>query len=317
MCVLCMGCLLWWMRSGSATAFWSWTATGVAMVGLHSLGWGIIGVQVAFIALWPRREGQTLLRFIGGYAAFALGLMIIAAGPLVYYLSFNRWGKNIEDRGWDASGIAWIKQFFSTDPMFLVRDTTNHFLFGYDYPPPALSGVVPTWAWYVTPMIPMVLLVVLAICLYPFPRRARGRGVSTLPTQWWRTAFWLSAWLLLPAYGFYCASFSDYAWPHQVIGKLLSRLVSTPPALVTYGVLAICGVYFCAPSWPSRGRKLLQLLVVSAGILLLGYGIAAAMGGRSPGPRWVSRYLGFVWPAFVISLFALLGRLPKIYLGDA
>ena len=72
------------------------------------------------------------------------------------------------------------------------------------------------------------LLISLSILgLLPWPQHLRtGNALDRAPQPWWRSALWVSLWLILPTYGFfYCRSFAEFGSPTMFI-DLLSGLWS-------------------------------------------------------------------------------------------
>lgn len=215
--------LLWWTRTGRSTAFLCWVAAGVAMVGLHLMGFAMLAVHVLMF-LTGRR--------VGGWKAVALvvGLLVICAGDAVHYGMFNVVADRMEKGGWGELGISWADSRNDGQPTHLiVVDAVGAFLFSFLWIQEKPTGVViarvataMAWALGVT-------LALLATGAMPWPRRwtSYGAPVTLLPVEpmpgpepAWRVATWLVVWVVLPAYGMYCVSTVNPAspvdWLHAV-----------------------------------------------------------------------------------------------------
>jgi 4-amino-4-deoxy-L-arabinose transferase-like glycosyltransferase len=311
MCVVSTAALLWWRRSGQQVAWLVWVAAGLAAVGLQSLAWGVIGVQVVMVLVvrgWRHR---------GAVVGLIVGLMVIGAGPAGYYLGFNRWTQKIRERGWDAGGIGWIQgSNQGQTPPQLVAQAGNHYLFGIDFRPSLSVLCNPDWGDWGTPVVqwlPTGLVAALVIGLFPWPWRRRALGEERPPQAWWRSAICVAAWMLVPPYAFYCASFSGYAWPTDMVLWLANGLRASRGGLAVVAVMCAAALYCCDRSWRGRLLGVVRLAGVVAVLLLLGTGIAWWLEPpehRPPGPVWTSRYIGIVWPAVAIVVGTLVMRLP-------
>lgn len=301
-CTLSMGSLLWWMRSGAGVAWWCWVASSVAAVGLHSLAWGVIALQpLVFLAYRP---GWRLVAAVAGMA-------LIGLGPAVYYTQFNRWTSNIQNVGWYTSGIAWIEQINGGQTAdMLATAAHSNYLFGYDYPSPILGELAerPTLDG-----VPGIIAALMLIGAYPWPGRARGREpvVAVAAPPWWRSVLLIGAWGLLIPYAFYCASFPDYRWPHELLAGLWGGVVVIPKLAGLWVMLLVAAGYFCGQSWRERVVRVVQFVVVTGILLGLASAIAYGLRHRPPGQVWTSRYIGIVWPAFAIGVVTLLMRVPS------
>jgi hypothetical protein len=206
--------LLWWTRTGRSTAWLCWLACGVAMVGLHGMGFAMLAVHL-LMYLTGRRAGALTA------VAFVVGLMVICAGDAVHYGLFNVVGDRMEQRGWGALGIDWADARNAGQPTrLIVTDALGAFLFSFLWIQERPYGVViarvataMAWALGVT-------LALLALGAMPWPRRwtaygAPGRLVEPLPgpEPAWRVTAWLAVWVVLPAYAMYCASTVNPASP--------------------------------------------------------------------------------------------------------
>lgn len=220
--------LLWWLRGAGGVAWWAWVACGVATMGLHSVGWLLAPVSILIFityrrwrfAWWPP------LRWV----LFLAGLMIMAAGPIVYYKYYNNWVQRSgglapgvgepASGAWNLSGINWIGiQNRDRSDLRLVRDSATAFLFGYSRAEEdTFSGEpeIPAWvlntAWGALAGVVVVLL----MGALRWPRLSRGTLEDIPLWASWRPTLWLAFWLVFPAYGFfYCRSVPYPLAPHH------------------------------------------------------------------------------------------------------
>lgn len=223
-----VACLLWWLRGAGGVGWWAWVACGVGVVGLQSIGWLLAPVDLLIFLTYRRwRFGwRPLLR----WGLFWAALMIMAAGPIVYYQYYNNWvqrsgglapGVGGETSGaWTQSGISWIvMQNCDRADLRLVRDSATAFLFGYSRAEEdTYSGEpeIPAWvlntAWGALAGIVVVLL--MGTLRWP----GLPKATLTADPLWgsWRTVLWLAFWLVFPAYGFfYCRSVPYPLAPHH------------------------------------------------------------------------------------------------------
>src|SRR5438046_1608892 len=78
-CTPNVACLLWWFRTNRRIAWLGWIAAGVAMGGLQALGLILLAIEPLLLIAQPRAHWKRTLQFL-------IGISIIAAGPLGYYL---------------------------------------------------------------------------------------------------------------------------------------------------------------------------------------------------------------------------------------
>src|SRR5437763_17079257 len=60
----------------------------------------------------------------------------------------------------------------------------------------------------------------------PVESSPQARSQSA-PQPWWRTTLWISAWIILPAYGVYCRSMEEFASPADW-SREFARLFALP-----------------------------------------------------------------------------------------
>lgn len=205
---LATGCLLWFTRTGHSTAFLGWVAGGIAMVGLHGMGFAMLGVQIIMYLIGRRVSGWKTV-------AFVIGLLVICAGDAVHYGMFNVVAERMEQHGWGALGIEWADGRNNGQPASLVvADTVGAYLFSFLWIQERPYGVVVARVGMLMAWAMGITLAVLAIGAMPWPKRwtAYSTGhFSELKARdsvepAWRITAWLVLWIVLPAYAVYCVS---------------------------------------------------------------------------------------------------------------
>jgi 4-amino-4-deoxy-L-arabinose transferase-like glycosyltransferase len=326
-----VGCLLWWLRTGRSTAWLAWVAAGAAAGGLQTLTLvSVVGLSPLFLLTQRRAHWRQTLAWLAGVA-------LIAAGPVGYYARFNAWTEKVDDRGWRASGLEWVPayNFGRTGPQ-QVRYLATTFLTGWEWPRPiAFTRMPPRRGWLLCGAGTAVVLLVAAGAL-PWRtlgavvahRRPAGEGDLDQPQSLdvrarqergpeppWRVALWLTAWIALPVYGFYCRSVPDFATPEDALAAVgLTRHVW--PWVAVAIVAAACVIH--RPTRTTAARWLGLALVLAGvtgacqatGMVMASLARAAAAEGHPWESVWVPRYMGFVWPAVAVAAAALLDRLP-------
>jgi len=220
--------LVWWLRGGGGVAWWAWVACGVATVGLHSVGWLVVPVELLLFLTYRRwRFGW---RGLFRWMVFAVGLMIMAAGPIIFYGYYNNWTQRSGGLApgvggptpgtWSLSGISWVEvQTRDKTGLQLVRESASAYLYGYSRAEEdTTSGEpeIPAWvlntAWGSLAGIVVVLL--MGALYWP---KVPEAALKTDP-EWapWRPTLWLAFWLVVPTYGFfYCRSVPYSLAPHH------------------------------------------------------------------------------------------------------
>jgi 4-amino-4-deoxy-L-arabinose transferase-like glycosyltransferase len=231
-----IGCLLWWFRTKSTTAWLCWIACGAAACGLQITS--AIPVALSLLLLFTQdkmRWQQTLL--------WLLGVLLIAAGPIGHYEKFNIWIDRVEEDGWAKSQLQWINAYNSgrSGPE-LLRYLGSTMIMGWEWPrsdavAPATAGPprelkhpwfspfsvevpsIPRERFTIPATVAEFLLAMLAAGCLPWPRRWRDRSgvidTETAPQPQWRVLLWLLLLVVLPVYGFYCRSMPGFAGPVQ------------------------------------------------------------------------------------------------------
>lgn len=203
-----LGCFLWWMRTRTVTAWLAWIATGLAAGGLHLTG--LAGLGLAPLLLLTQRRahwGQGLM--------FLVGLAVILAGPIGYYIGFNPFVERIQERGWRSTGITWVEHrnqgLGATE---LTLDSATLYLTAYGWIPETAGGRVPEVVYDTAVIITAVVFLLLALGALPWTARWRGARADDPPTQpWWRTALWVGILLILPVFAMYWLSLPERIHP--------------------------------------------------------------------------------------------------------
>ena len=67
--------------------------------------------------------------------AFAVGIVIISIGPLVYQNKFNQYVDRVEHFGWMASGIQWVEGYNAgRQAIDLLKFTGTAYLYNWEWP---------------------------------------------------------------------------------------------------------------------------------------------------------------------------------------
>jgi 4-amino-4-deoxy-L-arabinose transferase-like glycosyltransferase len=326
---LSSGCVIWWFRRGSLTAWLCWVASGCCACGLHASSAIPIAVSLLLLLTQSKMHWRQMLFWLAG-----MGLIV--AGPIGYYEKFNRWEDNVDEMGWKRSQLEWIAAYnYGRTGPELARFLGTTFLMGWEWPKDADLHNIPPARMVWPERAAEVLLVIFAAAALPWPERWKsstvvlsveaggGAGVGSGPEPQWRLVLWLCFWILLPTYGFYCRSMGNFETP----GDWLRRLVEAAPALrhdwfwvfvsgMVLFVAWLAGRFVEVRPKVVRG---LALLVVGAavlgvmqvvGLVMRAEAKAAIESGKPWVSLWVPRYLGFVWPMLAIAAAGLLLRLP-------
>lgn len=235
---------------------------------LASLRQGAAGSLALSASAWGRLAGFVALDYLRHwrrFLLFAAGMAVIVSGPAVHYLYFNRWQQRVGESGWSASGLAWVPPVVQgRDGRNAVLFVTSALMYSWEWPGPnyrddprqinsngmfnlMLQGVNIDAGLMTALKAGVVLVLILAaIGALPWSARLRGQGPRDPPTApWWRSALWLSVWMIVPAYGFYVASFENHATPgywlgavNSFVGDAFHNGASTVAAAVLPGFVA-------------------------------------------------------------------------------
>jgi hypothetical protein len=254
-------------------------------------------------------------------ALFVLGVLIMLAGPVGYYYDFNRFLERVDERGWNGTGIEWVQRYNEgrSGPS-LVEYTATAYLTSWEWPRMVdFSAIAPRTLRLLTAAT-CSIAVVLALGLLPIPR---ARKLNPLPViGGWRCGLWLSLWLAVPPYAFYCVSMKDHVGPRSWLNVSLDFLHHSPWVAAVLIALSVGWIVVVGSSWRDRTVRILQflaILCVTLAAIQAFYWIYpkidAVLAKHSEGWRehtsvWMPRYIAVVLPAFLIIITALLWRLP-------
>jgi 4-amino-4-deoxy-L-arabinose transferase-like glycosyltransferase len=319
-----VACLLWWLRERSLVAWLAWVAAGLAMAGTHAPGLILLGIEPVFVLTARRVKWHTAVLWLAGVA-------VISAGPGGYYLTFNQFHERIEQQGWNrASGLNWVDWVNAGRTGYdNLRFPVTAYLINWEWPKRNGENDIPAWVLDTYKPALAAIGIVLVMGLFPWPRVARhagGRGdgdddvvprrrsgghghAGPSPEPWWRSALWVSAWLIVPLYLFHSTSSKRLASPMDWLDPLLNAVGSGAAAIIT-AVVALAAFHYAGTTIPQRLRKTGQLLLVAGGVFGLCYLMSRHLDVRNKGSLWVTRYMAVVWPALAIAACALLLRLP-------
>jgi 4-amino-4-deoxy-L-arabinose transferase-like glycosyltransferase len=314
--------LLWLIRSRSRIAWYLWVVFSIAMIGLQAVATIVLVIQTIVFLSHPNLHWKSAIFFI-------LGIAITLTPLIAYFQYFNRYAERAED-GRVSSGTGWVEPYNKgRDGLDLARYAATAYLYNWEWPRAVDEPQIRERTLKLLKGAGIALGVLLLLGVFPwrnFSRlRHRDGHVETVPAPdsapaplvpmapiaWWRSLLWISAWLVLPAYGFYCASLKIHQSPIQMLRSIWDWM---PEHAFWIGlmVLAVAASFFlCDVTMKSRVRKLAFFLAIFC-ILV---GLCALINLYTPvqpGSVWIPRYLGIIWPAFAIAVCVLLLRLPTI-----
>jgi 4-amino-4-deoxy-L-arabinose transferase-like glycosyltransferase len=348
---LAMAGLLWWLRTQRFVAWQVWVAAGVAAAGMHVVTLLLLPLAPILLLTQRRHRWHQALLML-------LGIAIVVAGPAGYYAGFNRWTQRsgglvpglgsepASDANWRESGLGWIGGSANGADMLGISASTYFTAYefrGID----DLDAAMPSHPWvhrWIGYSL-IAILVILGLCLLPWPYRWRGSAADAIAydsadlhltshpspqpsplrgegaEDWWRNLLIIASWIVLPSYCFfYCRSVIDFASPSDIVGWV--RSLEHPwycwPATFVWLGLAW---WFSGTTMRQRLVKSLQLLAVCTVLFVICSISAAVWRGlyeesmrKYPDLKWHSifqpRYMGIIVPAVWLATAALLMRLP-------
>jgi len=269
-CTLNVGCLLWWFRTNLRVAWLGWIAAGVAMGGLQALGLILLAIEPLMFLAQPRMHWKKTIQFL-------IGLIIIAAGPVGYYVSYDRWSTQVAESGWDSAGLTWVPDVIGgRDGPDLLRFATSAWLYSWEWPSDKYDPENPDQIIYgsrgrsssegfagmlqgrnINPKVyaGLATAVILTLCiaalgLLPWPAKWRGVKANDPPRQPWSlSAFWILVWMILPAYVFYCLTMSGFAQPRDWVNAIGATFSNHWALMLVAGVCvgALCCLWRYIP----------------------------------------------------------------------
>jgi 4-amino-4-deoxy-L-arabinose transferase-like glycosyltransferase len=308
------GCFLLWRRTRLRIVWLAWIATGLAMTGFHLSSVAVLAVEILILFTGRVHWRQIVLCVIG--------LTIIAAGPVGYRLGFNQWGERVEEVGFSAgSGVGWVESYNNgrTGPELALYAATAH-LFSWEWPSRATQAAKPG----INPdvMRSLMIAAVLLLCLMAIgamcPRRHLVVGEAKEP--WNRQVLWLFLWILIPAYGVYCASMREFISPLDWIDRAGDIIEQRWIAIgVEILVLIVLSHFWKAlPNYLAAAIPVAALICLN--VIILQFGVTKLANGG----RWRSAYgpiLNEWWndlidPRALIALAAILPVIAWHHGGD-
>jgi 4-amino-4-deoxy-L-arabinose transferase-like glycosyltransferase len=254
-----VGCLLWWIRTQRRVAWLAWIATGLAMTGMHLSAIAVLGVEPVIFLTHRVRWRQVVL--------FLAGCIVIGAGPAGYKLGFNQWDQQVDEVGFAAgSGVGWVESYNrDRGGVDLALFATTAHLFSWEWPSRGTQlgnpGLDPD-VMHILKIVGIALLVFMLIGALNAKRPDDAPSTAPPESPWWRSSLWLSLWIMVPAYGIYCASMREFASPRDWLeraGDLIGQhWIICEVAIMS---LAIVGQF-----WRSLSLALIALIVASAAI---------------------------------------------------
>lgn len=258
-------CLVWWFRRKTGIAWWCFVVTGIAMLGFDALGFMVIGVGLVWYISQRRVHWLSSL-------AYLLALAIIVTGPGVYYHYFNDWHRG--ELGWIGPTN------YSQTSLEQVLNLFGSLIFKYQFHGEAVryDGIQSAFATKLGAIAMGLVGVIVLVGALPWRSRVRPAVVLPVtpdevhPQAWWRVLFWLLAAIVLPMYGWYCASTDDFATPVDWAQGLGQIMIGWWPWLII-GATVLAAVCMAM-------RDLAATLAVLLGVLVAVFiGAAFAQGG--------------------------------------
>jgi hypothetical protein len=254
--------------------------------------------------------------------------LVISAAPTGYRLGFNRWGERIDEVGFAAgSGVGWVESYNKerTGPDLALFAATAH-LFSWEWPTPSIQkskpGIDPD-LMHTFMIVGVALLVLMAIGALTNSQRhddtaARRQGDQRILTlspchlvtlsSSWPPLLWLGLWIIVPAYGVYCASMRDFASPSDWI-KAIGDLFDHHWFLIAIEIALLAAI---SHFWRALPRYLAAAIPIAAIVYL-----NAILLHEWPAKQWHTAYwpiLSRWWDGILdpLVLSALIGILPVI-----
>lgn len=299
-CIVSMGFFICWLRRGGFTGYLVWLAASVAMVGLDALGFIVLALAPILQISAKKPSWKKAVWTLAG-------MVIVSAGPTIYYNHFNRLVTKTQDenltQGTGTFWVGWYNQGRTGFDHLLYMSSS--YLFSWEWPrvhdatgmePPQDESLVDPQVLFWLKVSAVVFLAAGAVGLLPW--RSRHGGARVLRGGW-RTVLWLSVWMIVPVYGFFCRSVQPFPSPLDIGGYFGGHWVAMVACILASAAIL-------AGLWPRYGKwiatiAMLGLLliwnvlllprnaqmddhIVSSGLLIFG-GAALAVGHN----RWIGR----------------------------
>ncbi len=346
-----VACLLHFLRSKRKLMLLGWVGSGVLAVMFHATAI----IVIALTPLMVPAMGRQLRKRDPVYLVVGLVLIFAGpAWYYFFYNSYiARTGivaaptaTELDDRErtrWNNSGLQWVEEHNRgwTGPGLTLNSAAGYLL-GLQWPgdrhtpdPRGFDRELPPWIRPATSAAMGVVVGLLALGALPWLGLSRRRaetpddaqqtpdldprpptpGPGALPVPWYRSAWWLGLWLVLPTYGMvYCRSFADFQTPGDWLIAAWGLLGAW--WLLALALMAALGAALARWRWAA--------IVVASGLGLAVAAtltLAAVQGGVRWLPAWgevlAQPYL--LWPVIVagpavlwaFSALTLKGRLIK------
>jgi hypothetical protein len=349
--VLHLASLLHWLRRHNARGYLAWIATGAAMLGWHLSGATVLALDLLIFltsvhgtntnAAWVKRFLTTTYMVV----LFLIGLVIIPSA-ITYYLFSEQIQSAITQTPVSSPTTAPATRP-TTLPATVAPATTRPIdaaslaLIGWHPPAPDQTGEVEIrLTWYLSrSLLALAIFVVLTLLPWsrpkvtplrsrrPWEMAQRPNVHYTYQTEIppherlaqpiWRIALWLAAWIVLPAYAFYCVTTPDFATPRDLAISLLD--VARSHLLVTVAcavIVAGYGFYWIRKHHPigradlRRGVfPLLHVVAVAAILVGLCVAIVRTVPHLNIPASFLPHDVGFILPPIAILLATLIFRI--------
>ena len=183
--------------------------------------WLVLGVSLllAIVAFFLQRR-----RDWKGIVFFLLGLCVILSGIGGYYLKFNRFKQQIDEEGWRDSMLQWVDEYNDgRDGVGLMQYTATAYLYSWEWTMPWQERFVDARALKLLHAAGEVIGVLLVAGLVLGVRRRGDRLGGDMPAEAGTPAgtpmLWILAWIVVPAYAFYCVSDGTIAGLSKMSGR--------------------------------------------------------------------------------------------------
>jgi hypothetical protein len=215
--VLSTACFIRWVKTNFRLNWLLWIMTSLAMVGLHAPGFIVLAIQGIIFLSYEATLYRAWKPAFNRLLIYVAGLLLIVTTPIIFYMTANQFVSNISDYGWRASQLQWIDPYNQgRSGIDLVKYTATAFLVSWEWPKTQSEwNAIDPHASTLLVAFVIAMTAILAFGVFPW-KSHRLRPLLDLnvpPEPWWRSMLWIGAWLILPAYGFYCISYAHPSPP--------------------------------------------------------------------------------------------------------